>query len=327
MLIEIQNALDTFSHTYKSLVKRTTEKKQLCLPKNCGYDQFLLGQMNSKSWKIPFTVVERNGMFFMYTKKKHFADISTTTPKMRWETPIHKSVYILTLSVYAICCWTQRFKTRNLSFKKVCLNLTNILSTKYIFVLNRMNGIDCAFTKMRLKKLVSIWILINPAIISNLEGKNIEKNIYFKNQCVSVYKASIRCSDQIKKKNSTVICTLSNDCISKRRTSWHEHVFESKYVPVEHSFNSRHRHVQLSGSHIFSPFSWKDNCIYLFIFRFLIESVKQRIHSTYCQTFIFIFNINAHAQALCLIVSLELCAIALFFLAITFAFRVLFNFD
>lgn len=134
---------------------------------------------------------------------------------------------------------------------------------------------------------------------------------------------SLHWSNQTKNSNKY----MYKDCISKRRTSWHEQVFESKYVPVEHSFTSRHRHVQLSGSHIFSPFSWKDNFIYLFLFRFSIESVKQRIHSTYCQTFIFIFNINAHAQTLCLVVSLELCAIAFLFLAVTFAFRVLFNFD
>lgn len=40
-------------------------------------------------------------------------------------------------------------------------------------------------------------------------------------------------------------------------TSWHEQLFESKYVPVEHSFVSRQEHVQLSESHIFAPDSCK----------------------------------------------------------------------
>lgn len=46
-------------------------------------------------------------------------------------------------------------------------------------------------------------------------------------------------------------------CIEMKveHTAWHEHVFSSKYVPVEHSFDSRHRHVQVLASQIFSLLS------------------------------------------------------------------------
>lgn len=54
--------------------------------------------------------------------------------------------------------------------------------------------------------------------------------------------------------------------------------------------------------------------------------MNNEIHSTYCQTFIFIFDIYTNAQALCFIVSLELCTVWFLFSTVTFTFGVFNNF-
>lgn len=69
------------------------------------------------------------------------------------------------------------------------------------------------------------------------------------------------------KRNANHSFKLENQFSSKKEweewqiehTSWHEHEFSSKYVPVEHSFDSRHRHVQVFASQIFSLLSWKSS--------------------------------------------------------------------
>lgn len=89
--------------------------------------------------------------------------------------------------------------------------------------------------------------------------------------------------------------------------------------------------------HFFGRFLWRANCLLQKVYTIItidcvtsvdcLHSKLVQKKNTHRQTFVSIFSVDAFAQALRLVISLELVAIAGFLDAVTFAFRVLFHFD